>query len=335
MSAPLGWAFVFCSPARYGHRRRPHPDEPLGSRRSLLVGARITGALVMAALATAACASDVTTTTPSTAVSSTTSAATPPSSPPTTIATSASSTTTADAGSTSASVGPDWLGSRVLPTIPGGRVVPQTTPEELLDRRLITNDTLPPPEGDGFESSVGPLEGDALARSTWNDGCPVDVEDLAYVRVSFWGFDERPHTGELIVHVGVADDIVAVFEQLHAARFPIEEMRIVTQADLDAPPIGDGNNTSSFVCRAVTGGSRFSEHASGLAIDVNPFHNPYVKGDLVLPELATSYGDRSVVLPGMILEGDPVVAAFDAAGWGWGGRWRSLKDYQHFALNDR
>ncbi len=238
-------------------------------------------------------------------------------------------------GSTPASIGPDWLGTRALPTVPGGGVPPQTTPAELVDRRLITTDTLTPPAGESFESSVGPLEGDALARSTWNDGCPVDVEDLAYVTVSFWGFDERPHTGELIVHVGVADDIVTVFEKLHAARFPIEEMRVVTQADLDAPPIGDGNNTSSFVCRAVTGGSRFSEHASGLAIDVNPFHNPYVKGDLILPELATSYADRAVPLPGMIVEGDPVVAAFDAAGWGWGGRWSSLKDYQHFALNDR
>ncbi|MDH3682465.1 MAG: M15 family metallopeptidase, partial [Acidimicrobiia bacterium] len=136
-------------------------------------------------------------------------------------------------------------------------------------------------------------------------------------------------------HERVAADVVTVFETLHLARFPIEEMRIVTQADLDAPPTGDGNNTASFACREVTGGSRFSEHAFGLAIDLNPFHNPYIKGDLILPELAKSYTDRSSLRPGMVTDGDLVVAAFDAIGWGWGGRWRSLEDYHHFALNDR
>lgn len=230
---------------------------------------------------------------------------------------------------------PDWLGTRVLPTTPDGAVPPQTTPEELIDRRFATVDTLPPPAGGAFTSSIGPLAGDPLSRSTWSEVCPVGVDDLRYVTVSFWGFDDRSHQGELIVHRTVADDIVTVFEALYAARYPIEEMRIVTQADLDAPPTGDGNNTSTFACRAVTGGSRFSEHAYGLAIDINPFQNPYVKGDVVLPELATIYGERGTGRPGMISEGDPAVQAFDAIGWGWGGRWRSLKDYQHFALNDR
>jgi len=228
---------------------------------------------------------------------------------------------------------PDWLGSRVLPTTPAGNVPPQTTPSELVDRRLQTADTLPPPSD--FTSSIDLLAGEPLERSTWIEGCPVAADDLRYVTVSFWGFDDRPHRGELILHADVTEQLVAVFETLYEARFPIEEMRIVTQADVDAPPTGDGNNTSSFVCRVVTGGSRFSEHAYGLAIDINPFHNPYIKGDVTLPELATAYNDRSRVVPGMIVDGDVVVSAFDDIGWGWGGRWNSLKDYQHFALNDR
>lgn len=230
---------------------------------------------------------------------------------------------------------PDWLGTRVLPTSADGQVVPQTTPPELIDRRFATIDLLPPPSADSFESSVAPLTGDPLARSTWNELCPVTVDELRYVTVSFWGFDDRPHTGELILHERVVADVVTVFETLYQARFPIEEMRIVTPADLDAPPTGDGNNTASFACREVTGGSRFSEHAYGLAIDINPFHNPYVKGELILPELATSYIERTPLRPGMVAEGGVAVAAFDAIGWGWGGRWQSLTDYHHFALNDR
>lgn len=239
------------------------------------------------------------------------------------------------AGEPAAVPGPDWLGTRVLPTDADGRVPPQTTPPELVDRRLVTVDTLTPPPDEAFHSSVAPLAGDPLDRSTWNESCPVTVDELRYVTVSFWGFDGRAHTGELIVNAAVVDDVVQVFERLHDARFPIEEMRVVTEADLDALPTGDGNNTTAFACRAVVGGSRFSEHAYGLAIDVNPFQNPYRRGEVVLPELATAYLDRSNVRPGMIFEGGPVVAAFDEIGWGWGGRWRSLDDLHHFSLNDR
>jgi len=240
-----------------------------------------------------------------------------------------------DGGSGTAVDPPDWLGSRPLPTIEDGSVVPQTTPEELVDRRFTTFDTLPPPPGDEFEATISPLAGEPLDRSTWETGCPVPVDELRYLTMTFWGFDDRPHTGEMIVNASVADDVVAVFESIYDTRFPIEEMRIVTRADLDALPTGDGNMTTSFVCREVVGGSGFSQHAFGLAIDVNPFQNPYLRGEVVLPELATSYSDRTELTPGMHADGGPVVAAFDEIGWGWGGRWRTLKDYQHFSLNNR
>ncbi|HEX2405366.1 MAG TPA: M15 family metallopeptidase, partial [Acidimicrobiia bacterium] len=169
----------------------------------------------------------------------------------------------------------------------------------------------------------------------WSEGCPVPLEELRYLNVSFWGFDERFHTGELIVHESAAEDMVEVFRKLHEMRFPIEQMRVESLSDLERPPTGDGNETSSFVCRAATGSTGWSMHAYGLAIDVNTFQNPYVKGDLVLPELASAYLDRSDVRPGMILPGDPVVEAFAAMGWEWGGDWNTLKDYMHFSSNGR
>lgn len=240
----------------------------------------------------------------------------------------------AEAATATLSVRPDWLGTRTLPTTPNGRATAQTTPAELEGRRFATIDTLVPPT-DGFNSTVDPLAGEPLQRSTWRSGCPVPAEELRYVTVSFWGFDGRPHQGELILNATVADDIVGVFRTLYDARYPIEEMRIVTQADLDAPPIGDGNNTSSFSCREVVGGTSFSEHAFGLAIDINPFHNPYIRDGYVLPELATFYLDRSIDEPAVIADDSIVVQAFDELGWGWGGRWNSLKDYQHFSANNR
>ena len=232
-------------------------------------------------------------------------------------------------------VRPAWLGTRVLPVGADGSVPPQETPPELLDRRFPTVDLLPPPPDDRFRATVEPVPTDVLDRSTWAADCPVTVDELRYLRLSFWGFDDRPHTGEMIVHRDVADDIVAVFRALFEDRFPIEEMRVTAAPELEAEPTGDGNNTTSFVCRAVVGGTRFSEHAYGLAVDVNPFHNPYRKGEVVLPELATAYLDRTDLRPGMIAEGDVVVRSFDEIGWGWGGRWRTLDDYHHFSHNNR
>ena len=231
---------------------------------------------------------------------------------------------------------PPWLGTRTLPTTGDGVVVPQTTPPELENRQLPTVDTLaPPPSAAPFRSTMEPVDAATLERSTWKEGCPVEPEELTYLTLSFWGFDGLPHTGEMIVNSTVADDVVSVFAALFDSGYPIEEMRLVTDEDLTAPPTGDGNNTGSFVCRPVTGGTKFSQHAYGLAIDINPFLNPYQRGDLVLPELAAFYLERAAEQPGVITEGDVVVTAFEAIGWSWGGRWSSLKDYQHFSVNNR
>ncbi len=157
-------------------------------------------------------------------------------------------------------------------------------------------------------------------------------EQLRYLTVTFWGFDGASHTGELIVHARVADDIVEVFGRIHEARFPVEEMRVVRADEIDEPPTGDGNNTTGFVCRPATGSTTaWSAHAFGLAVDVNPFHNPYQKGDWVLPELAAAYLDRADVRDGMIFEAGPVARAFRDIGWGWGGDFRTLVDWMHFS----
>ncbi len=171
---------------------------------------------------------------------------------------------------------------------------------------------------------------------TWQPGCPVPLADLRYVTVSFRGFDGAAHTGELVVAAGEASDVVGVFRALFRASYPIEEMRLPTTADLEAPPTGDGNNTAGMVCRPTTGSTTtLSAHAYGLAIDLNPFVNPYQRGGLVLPELASSYLDRSWRRPGMHRTGSVAVREFARIGWSWGGDFQSLEDYHHFSATGR
>jgi len=290
--------------------------------RSPVVGA----ALITAGLLLAACAGPVTapTTTAAADIASTSTTAQPPT-------TTSPSTTTLAPPSPYAR--PDWLGTRLLPLRPDefGEVLP--TPAELIDRAFETPDVLPPPAGDEFEWTIQPVPADVLLRSTWTPDCPVTAEELAYVTLSHWGFDQKFHTGELLVNAEVAEDLVEVFRQLHESRFPIEEMRVIRLEEIDAHPTGDWNDTTSFVCRPAVGSGNWSQHAYGTAVDINPFHNPYLKGDLVLPELASAYLDRSDQRSGMIADGDEVVQAFARIGWGWGGYWSSLKDWMHFSLS--
>jgi hypothetical protein len=207
----------------------------------------------------------------------------------------------------------------------------QPTPPELVDRRLETLDLLPPPLDSTFAFTIEPVPADVADRSSWVPECPVTLDDLRYVTVTHFGFDDRFHTGELVVNVAVAADVVEVFRALHEARFPIEQMRVITKEEIDAHPTGDWNDTTSFVCRPAVGSQNWSQHAYGLAVDINPFHNPYLKNDLVLPELATAYLERDDARPGMVFAGDVVTEAFAEIGFGWGGNWRSLKDWMHFS----
>jgi len=225
-----------------------------------------------------------------------------------------------------------WVvGARPLPLRPDGYGEVLPTPPVLADRRLATADLLPAPPTAEFTATVSAVPGAVLARSTWHPGCPVRADELRYLTVSFWGFDGRHHTGELLANVAAAGRLVEAFRALHAARFPIEEMRVTTAAELTAAPTGDGNNTQAFVCRPVNGRPEWSAHARGLALDLNPFCNPYRRNDLVLPELASAYVDRTWLRPGMVLAGDVAVRAFARIGWSWGGAWIGARDPMHFA----
>lgn len=239
-------------------------------------------------------------------------------------------------GAAPGTVPPAWFGKRVLPRRPDGFGVMGPTPPELRNRRFTLPDRLPMLPGDGFAwQATTPAPDAVIARSTWAPGCPVGREDLSWLRLAFVGFDGRRHTGELLVNKAAVRPLARVFHDLYDARFPLEEMRITTKAEQTAPPTGDGNDTGAFNCRAVRGASTYSQHAYGLAVDVNPFQNPYTKGNIVLPELARAYLDRSRSAPGMIHPGGVVVRAFARVGWGWGGSWHGLKDLQHFSANGR
>ena len=168
---------------------------------------------------------------------------------------------------------------------------------------------------------------------SWHPRCPVSLDQLRLLRVSYWGFDGAERQGELVVSGSAAPALSRAFGQLFAARFPIRQMRVVDDFGGDDERSMLADNTSAFNCRQVPGSTVWSQHAYGLAVDINPFENPEVRGDAVDPPAAAAWADRTRTSPGMISHGGAVWQAFDEIGWSWGGDWRSLKDYQHFSAN--
>jgi D-alanyl-D-alanine carboxypeptidase len=173
-------------------------------------------------------------------------------------------------------------------------------------------------------------------RYSWRAGCPVGPVELRVLRVDHWGLDGRVHRGELIVHREHARRLLVVLGRLFTARYPIQRLRLVDAYRADDDRSMAANNTSGFNCRRVSGSRRWSEHAFGRAIDLNPLRNPYVtRSGRVSPPAGRPYADRSRRAAGMIHGGDAVVRAFAAAGWRWGGYWSGSRDYQHFSATGR
>jgi hypothetical protein len=186
----------------------------------------------------------------------------------------------------------------------------------------------PPP----FTHSVSRVTAAQLPHS-WHRGCPVGPAQLRRLRVGYWGFDWRPHVGTLVVNVRAAGPLTRVFSRLYAKRFPIRRMRPIDAYGGNDERSLAADNTAAFNCRyAIASGSkRWSAHAYGLAIDVNPVENPYLLNGRVHPRAGRAYLDRSRLRRGMAVHGGPLVSAFASAGWQWGGRWAPSPDYQHFS----
>jgi D-alanyl-D-alanine carboxypeptidase len=189
-----------------------------------------------------------------------------------------------------------------------------------------------------FHGSSSPIDAKLRKRMTgksWHDGCPVGIGKLRLLELSYWGFDDEPHRGRLVVHRRVAKDVLSIMETLYEDRFPIRRMVLIDRYGADDHRSMNADNTSAFNCRFIAGQPGvWSEHAYGRAIDVNPVENPYVSpGGSVSPPKGEPYADRSKDAPGMIHDGDSTVRAFAEHGWEWGGNWNPEKDYQHFSTS--
>jgi len=173
-----------------------------------------------------------------------------------------------------------------------------------------------------------------IIGKSWNANCPVPLEDLAYIKITHWNYNNEICIGELIYHKNLALEIIEIFQELFEAKFPINKMILIDDYDASDELSMKDNNSSAFCSRTVTGKPGiFSNHSYGGTIDINPVVNPYIRDKIVLPKGSEVYLDRNKKTKGLIHEDDACYQAFIKRGYTWGGHFVNLKDYQHFEKN--
>ena len=174
-----------------------------------------------------------------------------------------------------------------------------------------------------------------MQGKTYQPNPYVQRNDLRYLKVLHWDYDEKSHEGVLVCNKLIADKLLVIFRELYIFHYPIQRIRLADEYDADDERQMQDNNTSCFCYRHVSGSKKLSYHARGLAIDINTLYNPYVRyrkdGTMIIqPSNGKPYVDRKKPYRYKIVKGDLCYQLFLKHGFTWGGSWRTMKDYQHF-----
>lgn len=190
-------------------------------------------------------------------------------------------------------------------------------------------------------TSISPaMAGDMMCTNTWKADCPVPLERLRCVSFAHHGLEEtsaKPpiKQGEVIVLDTVAPSVLEIFKRLYEMEFQIAQAVGIHAFGGSDEASMDANNSSAFNWRTIAGTNQASIHGYGLAIDINPRQNPFirVKDDgtcQYFPGQAGPYVNRFLQRPGML---EPTVNIFRDHGFtDWGGAWVTPIDLHHFQV---
>lgn len=169
-----------------------------------------------------------------------------------------------------------------------------------------------------------------IMGKSYRPNSDIQPKDLRYLRLLYIDFCGETRIGEMICNYRIAPILLNIFQILYRNEYAIERIQLVDDFQADDDICCIKNNTSCFNYRNIAGTSLLSKHAYGLAVDVNPFYNPYVVGDRITPPGAESYANRNRNFPHKLGPGDLCYELFTENGFQWGGDWTHCKDYQHF-----
>jgi len=170
---------------------------------------------------------------------------------------------------------------------------------------------------------------------------PDDVlSSLGILTVEYYSFDGELHNGQIVINKNVISDVEQFFKMSLEIKFPIEKVIPISNKKYkwdDELSCGD-NNSSGYNYRLIAGTNKMSNHAKGLAFDINPVQNVYIKYDKDMREIFR-FPKKSIYREqnsGTLTKNHPLVILMKNIGWDWGGDWTKESgrtDYQHFEKN--
>jgi hypothetical protein len=193
-----------------------------------------------------------------------------------------------------------------------------------------------------IESSffVSEIDDETFARmkgKSFRENCTVPRDELRLVRVLHKNLSGKICSGEIVCNKKIAWTLTEIFAELFKADYPVEKIHLVDDYDGDDEKSMADNNSSCFNFRFISHTKKISNHARGMAIDINPLYNPYCKTvdgkPSVEPANAAEFTDRTKNFPYKIQHGDLCWKIFTSRGFEWGGDWENVKDWQHFEMN--
>lgn len=154
----------------------------------------------------------------------------------------------------------------------------------------------------------------------WGNGNPpLSQEDmkkyLTTIKVSILNEKGKKTTMNLTVHVKLAAEFKAIFEDMVKAKFRIKS-----------------SATCAYVWKNIIGTGTVSQHSYGLAIDINWNDNPCFYNTNV--DVSKGYGGYQ---PGKnkFSVTQKVINIWKAHGFYWGGDWSGKKDTMHFSYTEK
>lgn len=171
---------------------------------------------------------------------------------------------------------------------------------------------------------------EALAQNPDSIAPEEILSNLVVLSVQYYSFDNLLHQGQIVVHKDIEKDVAKVFEEIFHRKFQVHAVIPAAHPKYHWSDelLMEDNITSCFNYRTkVEKPAEVSLHGYGLALDINPKLNPYIGTNGETQPKGAAY-DTSA--PGTITEGDFLVGLFYTLGFEWGGRWKTIKDYQHF-----
>lgn len=188
-----------------------------------------------------------------------------------------------------------------------------------------------------YENEIDDALFERMYGKSFKQDCTLSREDLRYLRLLHRNACGEILIGEMVCNRKISALLLDIFKKLYDASYPIEKVLLIDNYDADDEKSMEDNNSSCFNFRKVPLSKSLSKHSYGLAVDINPFYNPYYKkfadGRVLLqPEGCDAYLDRSAEFDYKVADDDLCVSLFKAAGFEWGGDWTSCKDYQHFEI---